>query len=58
VCFGADHPALVRRRAEGADLVVVAARVWPAIDPLHGLMAGMRALDTGRCAKLRRGWWW
>jgi apolipoprotein N-acyltransferase len=45
VCFDADHPSLVAERTRDADLLLVLARDWPAIDPLHGLMSRVRAIE-------------
>jgi apolipoprotein N-acyltransferase len=48
ICFDLDFPHLVRGvAAAGADLVLVPAEDWRAIDPYHSQMAAFRAVENG-----------
>ncbi|MGH7741522.1 MAG: nitrilase-related carbon-nitrogen hydrolase [Candidatus Eiseniibacteriota bacterium] len=54
VCFDADFPDLIRRAgAERADVLVVPASDWRAIDPIHTRMAVVRGVENG-CAVARQ----
>lgn len=48
ICFDADFPQLLRKSSKiKADLLIVPGYEWPAIDPYHTQMAGMRAIENG-----------
>lgn len=48
ICYDYDFPALAREHARlGAELVVVPASDWRGIDPVHTLMARVRAIEGG-----------
>ncbi|MEV5410072.1 nitrilase-related carbon-nitrogen hydrolase [Thermopolyspora sp. NPDC052614] len=44
ICFDADFPELMR---VDADIMIVPARDWAEIGPVHSRMAGMRAVENG-----------
>lgn len=48
ICFDADFPQRVRQaRQRGVDILAIPANDWRAITPLHGRMAGFRAIENG-----------
>lgn len=48
ICYDYDFPVLARQHAQlDADLVVVPASDWRGIDPVHTLMARVRAIEGG-----------
>lgn len=48
ICYDYDFPALAREHARlGAELVFVPASDWRGIDPVHTLMARVRAIEGG-----------
>lgn len=48
ICFDLDFPQVVRGvGARGADLILVPAEDWRAIDPYHSRMAELRAVENG-----------
>jgi apolipoprotein N-acyltransferase len=48
ICYDYDFPAMAREHARaGAELVVVPSSDWRGIDPIHTLMARMRAVEGG-----------
>jgi apolipoprotein N-acyltransferase len=54
VCFDADFPDLVRKAGrERADLLVIPASDWRAIDPVHTRMALVRGVENG-CSVVRQ----
>jgi apolipoprotein N-acyltransferase len=54
VCFDADFPDLIRRAGQqGADLLVIPASDWRAIDPTHTRMALFRGIENG-CSVVRQ----
>jgi apolipoprotein N-acyltransferase len=53
ICFDMDFPWLIRQAGTArADMLLVPANDWPAIDPLHTHMACLRAIETG-CSVVR-----
>jgi apolipoprotein N-acyltransferase len=59
VCFDADFPDLIGKAGrERADLLIVPASDWRAIDPIHTRMALVRGIENG-CSVVRpthKGW--
>jgi apolipoprotein N-acyltransferase len=54
VCFDADFPDLMRKAGrERADLLVIPASDWRAIDPVHTRMALVRGVENG-CSVVRQ----
>jgi apolipoprotein N-acyltransferase len=54
VCFDADFPGLIRKAGrERADLLVIPASDWRAIDPVHTRMALVRGVENG-CSVVRQ----
>jgi apolipoprotein N-acyltransferase len=54
VCFDADFPDLIGRAGlERADLLIVPASDWRAIDPIHTRMALVRGIENG-CSVVRQ----
>lgn len=48
ICFDADFPATMRQAGQGgADLVLVPAHDWQALDPQHSYDATFRAIENG-----------
>ncbi len=48
ICWDADFPAVVREAGRnGTDLLLVPARDWDGIDPLHGHMTMLRGVENG-----------
>ena len=48
ICYDMDFPSLVRQAGRRrADIVLVPAWDWRAIDPLHSAMAACRAVENG-----------
>lgn len=48
ICFDMDFPNLARQAGQaGADLILVPAADWKAIDPAHTYMASFRAIENG-----------
>ncbi|HLX10321.1 MAG TPA: nitrilase-related carbon-nitrogen hydrolase [Thermoanaerobaculia bacterium] len=48
ICFDMDFPELLRQAGRaGAQVVLVPASDWPAIDPWHAQMAAFRAIEEG-----------
>lgn len=48
ICWDADFPAIVREAGRnGNDVLVVPARDWEGIDPLHGHMTMLRGVENG-----------
>lgn len=48
ICYDYDFPALAREHSRlGADLVFVPSSDWRGIDPVHTLMARVRAVENG-----------
>jgi apolipoprotein N-acyltransferase len=48
LCFDMDRPTLIRQAGEaGADIMLVPADDWQAIDPLHTWMTSFRAIENG-----------
>jgi len=48
ICFDLDFPAFVRLvNAQQPDLLVVPARDWPAIGPMHSRIAAFRSAENG-----------
>ena len=53
ICFDMDFPWLIRQAGTArADMLLVPANDWRAIDPLHTHMACLRAIETG-CSVVR-----
>jgi apolipoprotein N-acyltransferase len=48
ICFDMDFPTLIRQAGNAAaDILLVPARDWKAIDPMHTRMAVFRAVENG-----------
>jgi apolipoprotein N-acyltransferase len=48
ICFDGDHPDLVRQAGRGgAELFVLPANDWPAVQRIHLEMAAFRAIENG-----------
>ena len=48
ICFDMDFPGFIRQTGQsGADLMLVPAKDWREIDPVHTEMAALRAIENG-----------
>lgn len=48
ICADLDYPSLIQQAgARDADLLLIPAQDWPAVDPLHSNMAVFRAIENG-----------
>ncbi|MFO0633660.1 MAG: nitrilase-related carbon-nitrogen hydrolase [Nannocystaceae bacterium] len=57
VCYDYDFPAMARARAvRGVDLVAVPSSDWRGIDPVHGQMATVRAIESGHALVRSTRW--
>lgn len=57
ICYDYDFPPMATARARlGADLVAVPASDWRGIDPVHGEMASVRAIEAGHAIVRSTRW--
>ena len=48
VCWDADFPNVIQQAGQaGADILLVPARVWPAVSNMHAEMSAFRAIENG-----------